>query len=258
MLGSICGDIIGSRYEFDNTQDPNFPFFTEKSTFTDDTVLTIATADVLLSKKNGTPITYLAAYQNYFDLYPNRGWGGHFAQLASQNLLAPYNSFGNGSAMRVSPIGWMFDNVEDTLREARKSAEVTHNHPEGIKGAQAIALAMYLARNTSDKRVIKEVIQGLYRYDLGIHYSQYPKFFDETCQGTVPIALNIFLETSSYGEAIKASILNGGDVDTIACMVGGIAEAYYGEVPEFIVREAYKLLPTTFCNIIDNFYSEIV
>jgi len=239
MIGAIAGDVIGSRFEFNNVSHPDFELFSDESTFTDDTVLSIATAEAFMGDKN-----YLAKYQEYFNMYPHgRGWGGNFAMMASTGKLEPYNSYGNGAAMRVNPIGWCCNSFDATLEEAKKTAAVTHNHPEGIKGAQATAIAMYMARTGATKGEIRDTIQNkLQMYDLSPRYYEYPKVFDETCQGTVPLSLALFLDTDSYDEAIRLSITNGGDVDTIACIVGGIAEAYYGSIDNVYVQGVYSKL----------------
>lgn len=239
MIGAIAGDIIGSKYEFNNISTTDFELFRIENTFTDDTVLTVATADALMTDQD-----YLRKYQWYYFEYPNRGWGGMFNALASTGNLRPYESYGNGSAMRVSPVAWYCNTLDETIIEAKRTAEVTHNHPEGIKGAQAVAIAMYMARTGASKEEIKNAIQNTYAmYDLTPKYSEYPKGFDETCQGTVALSLAIFFETGSWEEAVRVSIANGGDVDTIACIVGGIAEAYYGLVDKDVVKNVWVKLP---------------
>ena len=234
MIGSIIGDVIGSVFEFNNIDNENFELFGPKSTFTDDSVLTVATADVIL---NG--VDYGKWYLTYAQAYPGRGWGGAFLQMISTGQLLPYNSYGNGSAMRVSPIGWAFDSAEKVLAEAKRSAECSHNHEEGIKGAQATALAVFLARNGANKERIRSEISAL-GYDLSKDLKSFDRSFDETCPGTLPKCFAIFFETSSYEHAIRTSIARGGDVDTIACIVGGIAQAYYGMPPREMVEMAYQ------------------
>ena len=237
MLGAIIGDIVGSRYEFNNISHKDFEFFHPTSTFTDDTVLTAATADVLV---NGGD--YLKKYQSaYFD-NPNRGWGGHFLKLASSGNLKPYGSYGNGSAMRVSPVGWAFDDIRSILREARATAEVTHDHPEGIKGAQAIAAAIFFARHGATKADILDEVSQM-GYDL-ISLSDWTREFNETCQGTIPLCMAIFNESDSYEDCIRTAIAAGGDCDTTACIAGGIAEAFYGKPSDEMIEKAYQVLPT--------------
>ncbi len=239
MLGAIAGDIIGSVYEFHNVKKEDFPLFSPKSRFTDDTVLTCATADAIISKAS-----YLEKYKEYYRLYPNRGYGGRFKRWAAAKDTEPYNSWGNGSAMRVSPIGFAFDTIEKVLKEAKKSAEVTHNHPEGIKGAQAVAAAIFLARQGKGKDEIKKFIQDSFGYDLNrtLEQMRYHYHFDISCQGSVPQAITAFLLSSNFEDAIRKAISIGGDSDTIACMVGGIAEAFYGSVPDDIKVKVFEVL----------------
>ena len=252
MIGAISGDIIGSRYEFNNISNEDFPLFERKSTFTDDSVLTIATADTILDNAK-----YSEYYYDYATAFPNRGYGGRFGQMLRSGSLTPYNSFGNGSAMRVSPVGYAYKTIEETLKEAKKSAEVTHNHLEGIKGAQATALAIYLARTKQNKDIIKTAVTSL-GYDLSKKAKDYGRVFDETCQGTIPKCIAIFMETNDYETAIRKSISLGGDVDTIACIVGGIAQAYYGMPKKEIVEEVYKRLPLHLAKITTNFTKKFI
>ncbi|MFA7219407.1 MAG: ADP-ribosylglycohydrolase family protein [Synergistaceae bacterium] len=237
MLGSIIGDIIGSCYEFNNTNEIDFDLFSEESTFTDDTVLTVATADAILSGEG-----YLEKYQDSYFRYPNRGWGGMFDIMARDGNLGPYNSFGNGSAMRVSPCGWAYNSYDRTLEEAEATAIVTHNHPEGIKGAKAVAGAIYIARNGGSKDEIMKAVSSL-GYDLRWPLSSFKSVFDETCQGTIPICMALFNETDSFEDAIRMTIAHGGDCDTTGCIVGGIAEAFYGRPPQFMIIESFKRIP---------------
>jgi len=254
ILGAIIGDIIGSVYEFNNVRHKHFELFTPKTTFTDDSVLTVATMEVLLQEKT-TEKDYTQTYQNFGRKYTNRGYGGRFRQWILTDNPQPYNSWGNGSAMRASPIGWAFDTIEDTLKEAEKSASVSHNHPEGIKGAQATALAVYLARNGVSKRDIKQRIAERFGYDLDRKIDQIrPNYeFDESCQGTVPEAIIAFLESTDYEDAIRLAISLGGDSDTLACITGGIAEAFYGGVIPRIAKSVLALLPDDFVAVIGDF-----
>jgi ADP-ribosylglycohydrolase len=206
------------------------------NTFTDDTVLAVATADVIM--EGGS---FLKKYQTSYFKYPNRGWGGMFHVMARAGNLRPYNSFGNGSAMRVSPCGWAYKSLKDTLDAAEQTAMVTHNHPEGIKGAQAIAGAIYLARNNMDKSQISDFVRDLgYAIPLLEDCSNQ---FDETCQGTIPLCMALFNESEDFEHAIRMTIAHGGDCDTTACIVGGIAEAYYGKPPEYMIDEVWSRLP---------------
>ncbi len=239
MLGAIAGDIIGSSYEFAGLKTKDFPLFSQYSRFTDDTVLTIAVADNLLYG-GGYPKLLRAYYRNY----PQAGYGGKFAQWGASEDLEPYNSWGNGSAMRVSPIGYAFDNLDRVLLEAKISAEATHNHPEGIKGAQAIASAIFLARTGKSKLEIRDYIHTTFGYYLDRTLDEIrPGYtFELSCQASVPEAIIAFLESTDYEDAIRNAISLGGDSDTLACMAGGIAEAFYGDVPAEITTQILTIL----------------
>lgn len=250
MLGAIAGDIVGSVYEWNNVRTKNFPLFTNKSFFTDDSVLTCATADSILNGKS-----YSVVYKEYYKLYPNRGYGGNFRIWAKSEDEKPYNSFGNGSAMRVSPVGFAYDSLEDVLAEAKRSAEVTHNHNEGVKGAQATAACIYLAKKGESKEKIKEYIQSTFDYDLDdtVARLQNVNKFDETCQGSVPQSIICFLESTGFEDALRAAVSIGGDSDTIACIAGGIAEAFYGGVPDHIEKEVLSRLDGRLLQIVADF-----
>jgi ADP-ribosylglycohydrolase len=255
MIGAIAGDIIGSPYEKHNITITEFPLFQSFSRFTDDTVLTVAVADVILHGGD-----YAEAFRRYYNLYPHAGYGPGFRHWAGSAHRGPYNSFGNGSAMRVSPVGFAFDTLEEVLAEAKRSAEVTHNHPEGIKGAQAVAGAIYLARASESKADIKTYIQEAFQYNLDEtldsirpHYR-----FDITCQGSVPQAITAFLESDSYEDAVRKAISIGGDSDTIACIAGGIAEAFYGGVPDEIVTRVKGILDERLNAVVDEFVLKYV
>ena len=217
MIGAIIGDVIGSVHEHAGTKTTEFPLFTPRSRFTDDTVLTIATADALLSDGD-----YARAYREWGNRYPHAGYGGRFKAWLRRPNAGPYNSFGNGSAMRVSPVALALDSVEDVLREAERSAAVTHDHPEGIKGAQAAALTVFLARTGVSKTDIRAEIAGRFGYDLSRSIEEIrPGYtFDVTCQGSVPEALIAFFETEDLEGAIRAAISLGGDADTQAAIAG--------------------------------------
>ena len=231
MLGAIAGDVIGSVYEWDSIKTTDFPLFKAETTFTDDTVLTVAVADLILHGGD-----YTRVFKEYFERYPGRGYGGMFHRWASSAETGPYNSFGNGSAMRVSPVGFAFDSLEEVLANAKMSAEVTHNHPEGIKGAQAVAGAIFLARKGKSREEIKQYIEEQFGYDLWEPLDEIRKYycFDETCQGSVPPSIIAFLESNDYEDAVRKAVSLGGDSDTMACITGGIAEAFYGGVPRDI------------------------
>ena len=240
MKGAIIGDIIGSRFERNNTKSKNFELFTADSTFTDDSVLTLAVANAILTQ---TP--YSQNVRNFALKYPLAGYGGTFKKWMAGLIKGPYNSWGNGSAMRVSPIAYAFDSEEEILQEAEKSAAITHNHSEGIKGAQAIALSVFFARKGAGKAEIKSAIESHFNYDLDRTVEEIrPDYtFDVSCQGSVPEAIIAFLESTSFEDAIRTAISLGGDSDTIACMAGAIAAAFYKEIPEKIEQEAYDRLP---------------
>jgi ADP-ribosylglycohydrolase len=240
MLGAIAGDVIGSPYEFDNTRMTDFPLFGPGCAITDDSVLTISVADVLL-RGDGD---YVSRFHEYVATYPNPkgGYGGSFASWAQRRDRQPYNSWGNGSAMRVSPVAWAFESLEDVLAEARRSAEVTHNHPEGIRGAQATAAAIYAARTTRDKNRVRQIVADQFGYGLDQTVSQLQRTneFDESCQGTVPVAVTAVLESSDFEDAVRKAVSMGGDSDTIACIAGAIAHALYQNVPAPIVERLFQ------------------
>lgn len=250
MIGAIAGDIIGSAYEWRRTKSYDFDLFTPASTPTDDTVLTVAVADCILHGKD-----YTATFQEYGRRYPDAGWGGMFFSWIFSDRPAPYNSFGNGSAMRVSPVGFAFDTHEEVLSEATRSAEVSHDHPEGIKGAQAVASCIFLARQGKDKEEIREFVQTRFDYDLDRTLDEIrPSYrFYETCQQSVPEAMIAFLESTDYEDAVRKAVSLGGDADTMACISGGIAQAFYRAVPTPIVDKVRTLLPDGFLAIIDEF-----
>jgi ADP-ribosylglycohydrolase len=242
ILGAVAGDIVGDIYEFDNIKTTDFPLFSEMSSFTDDSVLTFATMDAILHG-----IDYTTIYQRYGRKYPN-GYGARFHDWIFSAHPEPYTSWSNGSAMRVSPVGWAYSSLEETLAQAKRSAEVTHNHPEGIKGAQATAAAVYLARTGESKQAIKNYIVDNFGYNLDLTLDEIrPDYdFDESCQGSVPEAIIAFFESSDYENALRLAISIGGDSDTIGCITGGIAEAFYGNVPDAIVKEVLTRLPPEF------------
>ena len=239
MLGAIAGDIIGSIYEARPIKTTRFPLFHPLCRFTDDTVLTVALADSIL---HGTP--YVDLLKQYYRAYPNAGYGGSFHHWAQSEDSRPYNSWGNGSAMRVSPVGFAFGTLEDVLDQAKRSAEVTHDHPEGIKGAQAVASAVFLARTGKTKEQIKSYVETTFDYHLDTPLDVIrPKYeFHVSCQKSVPQAIRAFLESDDYEDAVRKAISLGGDSDTLACMAGGIAQAFYGGVPEEISRRVNEIL----------------
>lgn len=244
MMGAIIGDIVGSVYEFNNIKTKEFPLFRKDCFFTDDTVMTIAVAEAIMC--GGSEEDFAREMKRYGRMYPGRGYGGRFAVWLRKKESKPYNSLGNGSAMRVSPCGWLND--ETKVRElAKASAIVTHNHPEGIKGALATADAIYIARMHNDissiKAMIKDHTEKTYGYDLSRTLDEIrPVYtFDETCMKTVPEAISAFLESENFEDAIRNAISLGGDSDTLAAITGSIAEAAYG-IPEEIKEKAYAYL----------------
>lgn len=250
MLGAVAGDIIGSIYEGNPIKTKDFPLFKPSSRFTDDSVLTVAVAKAIMEDGD-----YLKWIREIGRRYPRAGYGGSFSEWLHSDNPEPYNSWGNGAAMRVSPVGFAFDDVETVLREATRTAEITHNHPEGIKGARAAALAVFLARMGAEKDEIKKEITGRFDYDLNrtLNVIRPAYSFDISCQGTVPEAIIAFLESESYEDAVRNAVSLGGDSDTLACITGGIAEACYGSLPRNITHEVEKRLPTDLLEIARKF-----
>jgi len=250
MIGAIIGDIVGSVYERHSVKTTDFPLFGHRSRFTDDTVLTVATADSIL---HGTH--YGQNYREYYRRFPHAGYGGRFIEWASSSSMRPYNSYGNGSAMRVSPVAYAIDTLEEVLLQARMSAEVTHNHPEGIKGAQAVAAVAFLARKGEGKEHIREYVTQSFGYDLTEPIASIRTWyrFDVSCRGSVPQAITAFLESHDFEDAIRLAVSIGGDSDTIACIAGGIAQAFYGEVPSAMEEKALFLLDPVLREVVDVF-----
>lgn len=250
MLGAIAGDIIGSVHEFAGTKSTDFDLFVPGSRFTDDTVLAVAVADCLL---NG--VDYVDTFHQYAAEYPDAGYGGRFFDWIRSGRREPYNSFGNGSAMRVPAVGYAFDTLDDVLAEAARSAAVTHDHPEGIKGAQATAAAVFMARRGDTKLRIRDSLQTMFGYRLTDRLDDLrPGYrFDESCQGTVPAAFIAFFESSDYEDAVRKAISLGGDADTLACITGAVAEAHYGGVPSHIAVRAMETLDDRLRDIVSQF-----
>ena len=275
MLGAIIGDTVGSAYEFQNTKDYHFTLFLSESIYTDDSVMTMAVASWLLSDPDHT-------YQKLEDamvLYaencpcPMGGYGTGFyywlfrpgqlfpfddrygaSPYESRTGRHPYGSYGNGSAMRVSAVGWFFDTLEETERVAAISAAITHNHPEGIKGAQATAAAIFLARTGRTKEEIRDYIEKTYGYDLHKTWEYWHPIYgwEDSCQGTVPQAIIAFLDSTDFEDAIRKAVSLGGDSDTLACITGGIAEAFYKEIPEAMAERVRSLLPDEFVRVLSS------
>ena len=255
MLGAITGDVIGSVYEHNNYRGTDFPLFRHDSIFTDDSVLTAATAEVLLTKGD-----YVETYRSYGRRYPGAGYGEMFHNWLHVRDPKPYNSFGNGSAMRVAPVGWAFETLDGVLAEAKRSAEVTHNHPEGIKGAQVTAAAVFSARTGANREEIRQLVGTLsdYNLDRSVDEIRAVYQYNETCQSTVPEAVIAFLESADFEDAIRKAISLGGDSDTLACITVGIAEAFYGGVPPSIATPVFDRLDQDLQQIVRTFDEEFM
>ena len=265
MYGAILGDIIGSPYEFDRgSKTKDFPLFSGRSEFTDDTVMTIAVADAFLPvqpdmEDDTIRQRVVTKMQKYGRLYPHAGYGGRFRHWLRDRHPKPYNSWGNGSAMRVSSVGWLYNDLETVRRMARLSAEVTHNHPEGIKGAEATAAAIFLARTGSTKVEIKAYIEENFHYDLSRTCDEIRPSYRhvESCQETVPEAIAAFLEGQSFEDVIRTAVSLGGDCDTLTCISGSMAEAFYG-VPEELKAECRKRLPDELLEVLQQFDAQLL
>ncbi len=249
MYGALLGDMIGAPYEFDmGNKTRDFPLFGKRSVFTDDSVMSVAVAEALMDSMGGTDDEIRAALiesmRKWGRRYPDAGYGGMFYRWLMSGNPAPYGSFGNGSAMRVSSAGWLYDTLEETLHAAKLTAEVTHNHPEGIKGAQATAAAVFLARTGASKERIREYITAAFGYDLSRTCDQIRPTYHhvETCQKTVPEAITAFLEGTDFEDVIRTAVSLGGDCDTLTCIAGSMAEAFYG-VPKELEAECRARLP---------------
>ena len=268
MLGAIIGDTVGSVYEFNNIKTMNFPLFSPESNYTDDSIMTMAVADWLLKDPSHGMDALEASFISFAKKYPcpMGGYGGGFnrwlffpeelGDYGSRDFKPgtrhPYNSWGNGSAMRASANGWMFDTLEETERVAGLSAAITHNHPEGIKGAQSTAAAIFMARNGCSKEEIRCYITEKYGYNLNRTCDEIRPVYgwDGSCQGTVPEAMVAFFDSTDFESAIRLAVSLGGDSDTLACITGGIAEAFYKEIPDDIALTEWNLLPEDFKEIL--------
>ena len=255
MLGAIAGDIIGSPYEAHPIKTKDFPLFRSSSTFTDDTVLTVAIAQAITQERD-----YAQVVREVGRRYPGAGYGGWFRRWLGSDDAGPYGSWGNGSAMRVSPVGWAFDSIDQVLAEAEATAAITHDHPEGIKGAQATALAVFGARSNWGARRMREEIASRFGYELSDNVDEIrPDYgFDVSCMGTVPPAIVCYLEAEDYEDAVRNAVSLGGDSDTLACIAGGIAEAGFGGVPEEVRREVETRLPEELLQALIEFRQEFV
>ena len=264
MYGAMLGDMIGCPFEFDQgDKTTDFPLFCEDSQFTDDTVMTAAVAEAFLetddiADENALYARLVQKMKKWGERYPHAGYGIRFSRWLRDRFPEPYNSFGNGSAMRVSPVGWLFDDLDKTLAMAELSAEVTHNHPEGIKGAQATAAAIYLARTGSTKAEIKAYIEENFQYDLSRTCDEIRPGYHhvESCQETVPEAITAFLEGENFEDVIRTAVSLGGDCDTLTAIAGSIAEAFYG-VPEELKAICRSRLTPDILEVVDRFYEAI-
>lgn len=262
MIGAIIGDIVGSIYEFNNHKSKEFDLFSKESTFTDDTVMTTAVADFIMCD-HGNPgqSRFISYLHKWYKKYPNESYGVKFGAWIKNfdkedyTRWQPYNSFGNGAAMRISPVG-------DTMA-SKKNVEfitaVSHNHPEGIKGAQAVASLIEISRKEKNKEKLRNYIEKEFGYDLGRTVDELRETYqyNETCQRTVPEAIICFLESTDFEDAIRNAISIGGDSDTLAAITGSIAEAYYQEIPEWIIKETVKKLPEDIKQVLKDFYIEV-
>ncbi len=271
ILGAIIGDTVGSIYEFHNIKTTHFEFFGMGCDYTDDSIMTVAVAKWVIEDKTRSISKLEECFLDFGKRYryPMGGYGGGFSTWlfhpemlkdynnygVSNSGRRPYNSWGNGSAMRVSSVGWACNSLDETLRVAKISAEITHNHPEGIKGAQAAAAAIFLARNGKSKTDIRNYISSKFGYDLNRTCDEIrPKYrFDGSCQGTVPEAIIAFLESTDFESAIRLAVSLGGDSDTLACITGGIAEAFYKFIPMTIKSKILSIIPEEFKTILANF-----
>lgn len=262
MYGAILGDIIGSPFEFDRgDRTKDFKLFSRRSHFTDDSVMTLAVCEALLKVGQDATVkeiedAVISSMQSWGRRYPHEGYGGYFRCWLTARHPEPYNSFGNGSAMRVSAAGWLYDSLEKTRVVAKATANVTHNHPEGIKGAEATASAIFMARNGSSKEEIKKYIENEFHYDLNRTLDEIrPSFhMDETCQKTVPEAIIAFLEARDFEDAIRNAVSLGGDTDTLGAITGSIAEAYFG-ISETLISECRNRINKDMRDVVDAFYS---
>ena len=260
MLGAIIGDVVGSPYEYESYKTKSFELFSDECLPTDDSLMTIAVGcactEADISNEREFKDALIRKMVEIGKSYPYAGYGGAFFSWLFSEKHEPYNSYGNGSAMRVSPVAWVADSLEQAERLARWSAEITHDHEEGIKGAQAVAAAIFLAREGADKETIREYIERNY-YALSFTLDEIRPFydFDVTCQGSVPEAIECFLESVDFEDAIRNAVSLGGDADTQACIAGSIAEAYYG-IPEDIKQQARLYIPEPLFEIVSDFYDK--
>jgi len=249
MLGAMVGDIVGSRFEGQKSVEPDFMLFSTQSRFTDDSVLTAAVAEALLEGK-----PYAEAIRAYAREYPNAGYGARFMDWAFSTATGPYGSMGNGSAMRVSPVGWFFDDLDQVLEHAALSSSVTHDHPEGVKGARAVAAAVYLARTGNSKDHIRDFVRGHMGYDLDMDMKTARKTGSSVlAPDSVPQALTAFLHAEDFVDAVRKAVSIGGDTDTVAAMAGAVAEAFFGPVPDYVAAEAFTRMDDRLAGVVRRF-----
>ena len=261
MLGAIIGDIVGSRWEFNPTNDYDFEWLSDGNGFTDDTICTVAVADALLHGRS-----FGESIHDWCNRYPHPmgGYGGRFAQWVRSENPQPYNSFGNGAAMRVSPVAYWYENLDEVLEAAEATALPSHNHPEGIKGAQTVALAVFKAlqlkrQNVEVTQHINDILKECVEfsgYDINIKKEDVINRFDETCQGTVPVALWIIGQSTSFEDAVRKAVALGADADTLGAIVGSISEAIWG-IPREMKLQALKYLPPDMKEVVKEFYEHI-
>lgn len=256
MIGAIIGDVVGSRYEFNNYRSKDFNLFDDKCTFTDDTIMTVAVMDYLLTGKlNKNNI--IKKLKKYGRAYPS-SYGCTFSWWLSSNSKEAYNSFGNGAAMRISPVGWYAKNEKEVKELSKIITEVTHSHPEGIKGAEVTAMCVYYARIGKSKEFIKKYVEQYYNLDFDYEELRKNYHFNETCQETVPQAIYCFLISNDFEDCLRTSISIGGDSDTLAAISCSIAEAYYKKVDKKIMDKIWSILPFEFLLIIKQFNDKII
>jgi len=248
MLGAIFGDVVGSRFEWHNTKTKDFELLVDRCSPTDDSVMTCAVAEALLDGSDPARVM-----QQWGRDYPGYGYGGNFSGWIYSDVPRPYNSWGNGAGMRTSAVGWLFDSLEVTLAVAKEISSVTHDHPEGIKGGQAVSAAVFLARSGSSKEEIADYLRNnFYSLDFTLDQIRPTYTFDVSCQGSVPQALVAFLESDSFEDAIRGAVSIGGDSDTIAAMTGAVAEAYYG-IPDQLIDRLLPFIDDRMMEVITRF-----
>lgn len=265
MIGAIIGDVVGSIYEFDNLRSKTFPLFKRESTYTDDTIMSIAVAEFIISDNLPSQARLVGQLHDWFKKYPDESYGARFTtwmqsfERINYTDFKPYNSFGNGAAMRISAIGDYSRTISEAMSKADFVTNVSHNHPEGVKGAQATASLIVMARTEKDKSKLREFVESEFGYNLNnsVDFLRANYKYNETCQATVPEAIICFLESVDFEDAIRNAISIGGDSDTLACITGSIAEAYYQSIPKEILKQTIDRLPADVLLVVKKFYREI-